>query len=60
MTYPRDVDLETPAEDAAEQSTEAYPDYEDDAPAAPELSVETPEWDAQDRSEVVHGDDEYR
>ncbi|MBM2616756.1 hypothetical protein JIG36_14430 [Actinoplanes sp. LDG1-06] len=60
MTYPQNVDLETPTEDAVEQSTEAFRDYEDEAQNPPELSVETPEWDAQDRSEVVHGDDEYR
>ncbi|MBU2670076.1 hypothetical protein KOI35_41880 [Actinoplanes bogorensis] len=54
MTYPQD--LEAPVEDDAY----AFPEIEDVAPPPTELSVETPEWDAQDRSEIVPGEDEYR
>ena len=60
MTQPRNVDLETPEADAAEQWAEAFPDNEDGAPRPLELSVETPEWDAQEQSEIVRGEDEYR
>jgi hypothetical protein len=56
MTYP---DLEKPDADAAEQLAEAFPGDEDRAPN-PELSVETPEWDAQEQSQIVRDDDEYR
>ena len=59
MTYPRNVDLETPVEDAAEQWADAYPD-DDREPSPPEVAIETPEWDAQEQSEIVPGDDEYR
>ncbi|MCY1143837.1 hypothetical protein OWR29_38060 [Actinoplanes sp. Pm04-4] len=57
MTYP---DLEKPDGDAAEQLAEAFPGDEDRAPNPPELSVETPEWDAQEQSQIVRDDDEYR
>jgi hypothetical protein len=55
-----DPGWETPAEDAAEQAADAFDGDEDQTPNPPELSVETPEWDAQEQSQVVRGEDEYR
>lgn len=63
MTQPRNVGLETPEADAAEQWIDVVPDDDEREPGGPgerETSVETPEWDAQEQSEVVRGDDEYR
>lgn len=52
MTNPEDADLETPVEDAAEQSTSAFPDdLEDD---------EEPDLVVDDEARVVGPDDEYR
>ncbi|GID32616.1 hypothetical protein [Paractinoplanes brasiliensis] len=58
MTQPRNVGLETPEADAAEQWTDVVPDDDDRAPNPP--GVETPEWDAQEQNEVVQDEDEYR
>jgi hypothetical protein len=58
MTYPENIDLETPEADAAEQATTAR--LEDDADTAVALDDETPEWDAQEQSRVVELEDEYR
>ena len=60
MTYPRDVDLETPEADAAEQWADAYPGDDSRTPGPLEVDVETPEWDAHEQSEIVPDDDEYR
>ncbi|GAB2579627.1 hypothetical protein Aab01nite_55540 [Paractinoplanes abujensis] len=60
MTQPRNVGLETPEADAAEQWADVIPDDDDRAPSRGETSVETPEWDAQEQSEIVRDDDEYR
>jgi hypothetical protein len=49
MTFPRDPDLETPIEDAAEQATSAVPDGVDDEDEG------TP-----DDGRAVELDDEYR
>jgi hypothetical protein len=60
MTQPRNVGLETPEADAAEQWTDVVPDDEERTPSRGEPSVETPEWDAQEQSEIVRDYDEYR
>jgi hypothetical protein len=60
MTYPRNVDIETPEADAAEQWTDAFPDDEEGAQSRPEVAIETPEADAQEQSQFVGGEDEYR
>jgi hypothetical protein len=62
MTYPDDAGVETPAEDAAEQATNAFPDWIDDQAGADSrpLDTETPEWDAQEQSQIVQFDDDYR
>jgi hypothetical protein len=59
MTYPENIDLETPEADAAEQATSAR--LEDDTEVTePALDDETPEWDAQEQSRVVELEDDYR
>jgi hypothetical protein len=58
MTYPENIDLETPEADAAEQATSARLEDDTDTPAT--LDDETPEWDAQEQSRVVELEDEYR
>jgi hypothetical protein len=61
MTYPRDTDLETPAEDAAEQATSALSGRIDEPDDDVTLDTETPEWDAQEQGRVLElDDDEYR
>ena len=55
-----DPHLETPVEDAAEQWADAYHDADSRAPGPLEVDIETPEWDAQEQSEIVPGEDEYR
>ncbi|MBL7260708.1 hypothetical protein [Paractinoplanes lichenicola] len=60
MTQPRNVGLETPEADAAEQWTDVVPDDDYRASGRGESSIETPEWDAQEQSEIVRDDDEYR
>ena len=62
MTYPDDTNLETPAEDAAEQATNAFPHWIDDEAGtdSPAVDTETPEWDAQEQSQIVDLDDDYR
>ena len=62
MTYPDDIDLETPEADAAEQATSARleDDTDTDVDTAAALDDETPEWDAQEQSQVVELDDDYR
>jgi hypothetical protein len=56
MTYPDNIDLETPEADAAEQATSAR--LEEDA--EPSLDAEAPEWDAREQSRVVELEDDYR
>ena len=59
MTYPDDLDLETPEADAAEQATSAR--LEDgDGDTGTTLDVEAPEWDAQEQRRVVELEDDYR
>ena len=58
MTYPENIDLETPEADAAEQATSAR--LEEDTDTSPALDDETPEWDAREQSRVVELEDEYR
>jgi hypothetical protein len=64
MTYPENIDLETPEADAAEQATSARleddTDTEPDADTMAALDDETPEWDAREQSRVVELEDEYR
>jgi hypothetical protein len=62
MTYPENIDLETPEADAAEQATGAglEEDTDTDAGTPTALDDETPEWDAQEQSRVVELEDEYR
>jgi hypothetical protein len=59
MTYPEDLDLETPEADAAEQATSARPE-DDDRDETAALTDETPEWDAQEQRRVVDLEDDYR
>jgi len=59
MTYPDDIDLETPEADAAEQATSARPE-EGDGEAGTTLDDEVPEWDAREQQQVVELEDEYR
>jgi hypothetical protein len=60
MTYPDNIDLETPEADAAEQAASARFD-EDNDQAEPSSDVEAPEWDAREQSRVVDlEDDGYR
>jgi hypothetical protein len=61
MSYPMNPDLETPAEDAAEQAASAVPSQADDADSEMTMDVEAPEWDAQEQGRVLElDDDEYR
>jgi hypothetical protein len=60
MNTMTDPGWETPAEDVAEQSADAFGEDDEQTQNPPELSVETPEWDAQEQSQVVRGEDEYR
>ena len=61
MTYPRNADLETPDEDAAEQRADAYPDLSpEDATDPSPGDIETPEAAARAQREIVQDDDEYR
>ncbi|GIE96308.1 hypothetical protein [Paractinoplanes rishiriensis] len=60
MTYPENIDLETPEADAAEQAASAR--LEDDGleERSTTLADETPVWDAQEQHRVVELDDDYR
>jgi hypothetical protein len=58
MTYPENIDLETPEADAAEQATSAS--LEEGADTTTALDDETPEWDAQEQGRVVELEDDYR
>jgi hypothetical protein len=65
MTYPQNVDLETPEADAAEQATTAAAEpFDEESRAddrAPNLDLETPEWDAQEQAQSIdYADDDYR
>ena len=63
MTYPeKDLDLETPEVDAAEQATEAAPGWLDDGTHEVEASraIEVSEWDAQEQAQIVELEDDYR
>jgi len=59
MTYPENIDLETPEADAAEQATSARLEEDTDT-GATALDDETPEWEAQEQSRVVEMEDDYR
>ncbi|MFI5893382.1 hypothetical protein ACIA5D_25070 [Actinoplanes sp. NPDC051513] len=59
MTYPDDIDMETPEADAAEQATTARLE-EDDSEPTTTLDDEIPEWDAQEQHRVVDLEDDYR
>ena len=59
MTYPENLDLETPEADAAEQATSARLE-EDDLEETASLDDETPEWDAREQHRVVDLEDDYR
>ncbi|GAA0536347.1 hypothetical protein GCM10010172_17090 [Paractinoplanes ferrugineus] len=57
MTYPENINLETPEADAAEQAVSARLDQDTE----PSLDVEAPEWDAREQSRTVElEDDDYR
>jgi hypothetical protein len=60
MTYPENIDLETPEADAAEQAASAR--LEDDGldEGSATLDDETPAWDAQEQQRVVEFEDDYR
>jgi hypothetical protein len=58
MTYPDNLDLETPEADAAEQATSARLEESDVDERA--LADETPEWDGREQSRIVELEDEYR
>ena len=63
MTYPdKDLDLETPEVDAAEQATEAAPGWLDDGHEDVEAprAIEVSEWDAQEQGRIVELEDDYR
>ena len=59
MTYPENLDLETPEADAAEQAATARPE-EDSEVTEPDLDDEAPEWDAQEQRRIVEVEDDYR
>lgn len=59
MTYPDDINLETPEADAAEQATTARLE-EGDGEAGTALDDEIPEWDAREQQRVVELEDDYR
>jgi hypothetical protein len=59
MTYPENIDLETPEADAAEQAVGAR--LEDDGTEdTAYLSDEAPEWDVREQHRVVELEDDYR
>lgn len=64
MTYPEDLDLETPEADAAEQAADVSFEEGDDEieETEPSLDDEVPEGDAQEQSQVLEyeDEDEYR
>ena len=61
MTYPGEVDVEAPVEDAAEQARAAFPGAFDDEPyEETSQDPEAPEWDAREQHRIVELDDEYR
>ena len=60
MTYPENIDLETPEADAAEQATSARLEEDTDTGTMTSLDDEAPEWDAQEQRRVVELEDEYR
>ena len=60
MTYPENIDLETPEADAAEQATSARLEEETDTGPSTSLDDEAPEWDAQEQRRVVELEDDYR
>ena len=61
MTGPEDLDIEAPEADVAEQAALAEPDEDDDQEVdVPPLSLEVPEWDAQEQAIPVRIDDDYR
>lgn len=49
---------EAPEADLAEQAANADPGDDEDGPRS--LSLEAPEWDAQEQSRSVRMDDDYR
>ena len=62
MTEPDDLDIEAPEADAAEQATYADPAGHEVAQPYESIdahSVEAPEWDVLEQSQVVPDDDDY-
>jgi hypothetical protein len=61
MTDRDDLDYETPEADAAEQAMIADPnDNDDEDRGSLPSDIEAPEWDAQEQSQAVHVEDDYR
>jgi hypothetical protein len=54
----RELDLEAPEADAAEQAMSADP--AEDPDRTPGDSVDVPEWDAQEQSRTAAFEDDYR
>ena len=60
MTYPENIDLETPEADAAEQAFSTRPDGDSDQ-IERSRDVEAPDWDANEQNRIVDlEDDDYR
>jgi hypothetical protein len=60
MTHPKDVDLEAPEADVAEQMLDAEPDEDGEDEVMAPNSIEAPEWDALEQARSVRLEDDYR
>jgi hypothetical protein len=60
MTHPKNVDLEAPEADVAEQMLDAEPDEDGEDEVRAPNSIEAPEWDALEQARSVRLDDDYR
>ena len=60
MTHPKDVDLEAPEADVAEQMLDAEADEDGEDEIMAPNSIEAPEWDALEQARSVRLEDEYR
>ena len=60
MTHPKDVDLEAPEADVAEQMLDAEPDEDGEDEVVASNSIEAPEWDALEQTRSVRLEDDYR
>jgi hypothetical protein len=60
MTHPKDVDLEAPEADVAEQMLDAEPDEDGGDEVVAPASIEAPEWDALEQARSVRLEDDYR